>query len=330
MTARLGDNGKRVTAADIARSLGISRATVGFVLNDTAGQTISEATRRRVLDEARRLGYRPHTTAQRLASGRSRIVLMLLPEWPLDHSMRAHIDEASLVLDRAGYSLVTTAPHPGGQAVPLWESLSPDAVVAFAPISAAQYDAIRATGAQTLIPGFDDLGANADLHFADGPRHQVEHLVARSRRRIAFAGSTDPRLAALVTERRELAEASLRELTGRDLVASIDIDAGSAAGALDGFLAVDADAIVAYNDDVAALLVGAALRVGVAVPERLAVIGHDDSPLAELFVPALSSIRVDTAGLGRFLAEHALSLVAGGDAPAVPAVSVELVARETT
>ena len=34
---------KRVTAADVARSLGLSRATVGFVLNNTAGQTISEA-----------------------------------------------------------------------------------------------------------------------------------------------------------------------------------------------------------------------------------------------------------------------------------------------
>ena len=36
---------KRVTAADIAKSLGISRATVGFVLNDTPGQKISDATR---------------------------------------------------------------------------------------------------------------------------------------------------------------------------------------------------------------------------------------------------------------------------------------------
>jgi len=49
--------GKRVTAADVARSLGLSRATVGFVLNDTPGQSISEATRERVIAEARRLGY---------------------------------------------------------------------------------------------------------------------------------------------------------------------------------------------------------------------------------------------------------------------------------
>src|SRR6187399_2916197 len=62
---------KRVTAADIARSLGISRATVGFVLNETPGQTISAATRDRVLAEAKRLGYRPNNAAR---AGRSRLL----------------------------------------------------------------------------------------------------------------------------------------------------------------------------------------------------------------------------------------------------------------
>ena len=116
---------KRVTAADVARSLGLSRATVGFVLNDTPGQTIPEATRERVLAEAKRLGYRANTAARALASGRSRIILLVLPDWPLDYSMRTHLDEASLALDEAGYSLVTTTPHPGGQAQPLWETLRP-------------------------------------------------------------------------------------------------------------------------------------------------------------------------------------------------------------
>ena len=59
---------RRVTAADIARSVGVSRATVGFVLNDTPGQTISEPTRRKVLAAAERLGYRPHSAARALAS----------------------------------------------------------------------------------------------------------------------------------------------------------------------------------------------------------------------------------------------------------------------
>src|SRR5690625_354370 len=85
---------KRVTAADVARALGLSRATVGFVLNNTPGQTIPEQTRRRVLAEAERLGYRPHTAARALASGRSHIVLVVLPDWPIDYSLRRHLEEA--------------------------------------------------------------------------------------------------------------------------------------------------------------------------------------------------------------------------------------------
>jgi DNA-binding LacI/PurR family transcriptional regulator len=322
---------KRVTAADVARSLGLSRATVGFVLNDTPGQTISEATRERVLSEAKRLGYRPHTAARALASGRSHIVLMLLPDWPMEHSMRAHLDEASLVLDRAGYSLVTATPHPGGQAVPLWESLAPDVVLTLAPIPVEQYEAIRATGAHTIIAGHDELGVGEELHFAEGPRLQVAHLLERGSARLAFAGSSDARLAELVGQRRELAEATHRALRGEPLAASADVDEQNAAKVVAGWVAAGVDGVVAYNDDIAALVLGAALRQGVSVPGELAVVGHDDTPLARLLVPALSSIRVDSAGLGRFLAELALSRVADAETPVVgPEAHAVLVRRETS
>jgi len=58
-----GTVGRRVTAADITAAAGVARATVGFVLNNTPGQIISEGTRQRVLAEAARLGYRPHRAA---------------------------------------------------------------------------------------------------------------------------------------------------------------------------------------------------------------------------------------------------------------------------
>jgi DNA-binding LacI/PurR family transcriptional regulator len=323
--------GKRVTAADVARSLGLSRATVGFVLNDTPGQTISEATRERVLAEAKRLGYRPHTAARALASGRSHIVLMLLPDWPMEHSMRAHLDEASLVLDRAGYSLVTTTPHPGGQAVPLWESLAPDVVLALAPIPAEQYEAIRATGARTIIAGYDELGVGDELHFAEGPSLQVGHLLERGSTRIAFAGSSDARLGELVGQRRELAESTHRALRGGPLAASADLDDDNVAVVVAAWVAEGVDGVVAYNDDIAALVLGAALRQGVSVPGELALVGHDDTPLARLLVPALSSVRVDAAGLGRFLAELALSRLTGDDTPvAGPEAHAVLVRRETS
>src|SRR5690606_1344749 len=226
-------------------------------------------------------------------------------------------DEASLVLDRAGYSLVTMTPHPEGQAVPLWESLAPDVVLALAPIPDAQFEAIRATGAETIIPGRDEVTLSQELRFAEGPRLQVAHLVERGRRRIAFAGTPDARLASLVAERRALAERTHRELVGEPLAVAADVEDSDVAARVAEWIERGVDGVAAYNDDVAALVVGAALRQGLTVPERLAVVGHDDSPIARLLVPSLSSVRVDTAGLGRFLAELALSRVAGTRPPTV-------------
>ena len=91
------------------------------------------------------------------------------------------------------------------------------------------------------------------------------------------------------------------------------------------------DGIVAYNDDIAAMIIGAALRAGIAVPDRLKVIGHDDTPLAHLFVPSLTSVRVDTAGMGRFMAALALSAISNDPLPdAGPETDAHVVVRETT
>lgn len=318
----MGQRVKRITAADIAREVGVSRATVGFVLNDTPGQTISQGTRERVLAAARTLGYRPHTAARALASGRSHIMLLILPDWPLDHSMRENIDQASAELDRAGYSLITTAPHRGGHAPPLWRTLSPDVVLSFLPLSTEQIAAMRDAGVDHIVP--PDLPAGTEhtdeveassgagfmsrFAFSQGPALQVEHLQQRGCRRIAFAGSGDSRLAELNTLRRDLA-AHAAERFSVEWLEHADMVEGNAAEIVARWNQQGVDGVVAYNDDIAALTVGAAVRQGIAVPAELAVIGHDDTPMARLLVPSLTSIRIDLADLGRYMAALALAVL---------------------
>lgn len=317
---------KRVTAADVAEAAGLSRATVGYVLNDTPGQSIPDATRQRVLDAAARLGYRPNRAARMLVSGRSRILLLILPDWPIQHSMQAHLEEASLALDEAGYSLVTTTLHASGRAQPLWETLNPDVVMGLSGLTAEQRAAITATGARVgpeITPGSSRLG------FALGPQHQVEHLVARGRQRLVYAGTAEPRLQDLNLQREEQAKATARHLGVEFSVESIS--EAAVAESVARWLQSGVDAVVAYNDDIAALVAGAALRAGVKIPEDLAIVGHDDTPLARLFVPALSSVRVDYAGLGRYIA--ALMLSVAGDEPIPgpgPEFDAVVVQREST
>jgi DNA-binding LacI/PurR family transcriptional regulator len=186
---------------------------------------------------------------------------------------------------------------------------------------------------QQIIPpvAAGEEGAVGDLGFADGPRLQVEHLLERGRRHLAFAGSADARIADLVAQRRELARQTLLAQTSAGFVAEATITEETAADQLRAWMDEGVDGVVAYNDDIAGLVLSSALRAGIAVPERLAIVGHDDTPLARLLFPGLSTVRVDNAGLGRFLAELALSAATGSAPPlAGPETDARLVVRETT
>src|SRR4051812_42919145 len=225
---------RRVTAADVARSLGVSRATVGFVLNDTAGQTISEATRARVLAEAARLGYRPHTAAQALASGRSHLILLVLPDWPMEYSMRRNLEEASLVLEDAGYSLVTYTPHESSKVRPLWESLNPDVVIGMLPFSEDDIESLHANGVNRIVPDPDGAAAwEEGASITTGPSLQVRHLHELGHRRIAFAAPADARLAGLVEARLRATRETAAALDIEEVdVRSVDPTDGSAAEAI--------------------------------------------------------------------------------------------------
>lgn len=317
-----------MTAADIAAAAGVSRATVGFVLNRTSGQTISAKTRSRVLEEAERLGYRPHLAARALASGRSMLVVHVLPDWPLDHSMRAHLDAASEALDAAGYTLVSYTPHQNGTTRPLWETLSPDVVIGTVPFAREEVAAMRASGIEHIVPAPGVRSPPlASTPFGRGPAMQIEHLVGRGHVRIGYAATTDARLRALLEERVGLARWTAERLD----VTHFDVRGiGDAAEALRSWRDAGVSAVAAYNDEIAAAVLRTALQAGLRVPEDLAIIGHDDSPFSALLYPAVSTIRVDTAMVGRFLADTALASLGAPEPKPLPPEAATLVVREST
>src|SRR6185503_9607789 len=96
----------RVTSLEVAQHSGVSRATVSYVLNGTPNQTISAETRQRVLDAAERLGYTPYAPARALRSGRSDVVVFLLPEWPIGASIARLVEDLTRALVAARLTLV--------------------------------------------------------------------------------------------------------------------------------------------------------------------------------------------------------------------------------
>ncbi|WP_395244840.1 LacI family DNA-binding transcriptional regulator [Agromyces sp. MMS24-K17] len=322
--------GRRVTMKEVARASGVSPATVSFVLNDRPDQTIPEATRERVRAAAAELGYVPHGVARALREGASRIVVLNVARMPHGRgSLAAFIDGLDAELGRHGHTLLVRYRAGNDDVAQLVTTISPRAVL---DLDRIYFDDAEG-GADT--PSGDSGDAVADGGWTDGiAAHtavQVRHLAERGHRTIAMAVPDDAalgRLAALRIGYARRAAADLGidpvELLGLTATPDGDADASALAGVLEAHPAVTA--VAALDDDTALRVLGAAAALGIAVPDRLAVIGFDDTGHGALWRPALTTLRIDAAAFGRRAARTLLGLPAG-DADPGPAVVVQ---RATT
>ncbi|MEU8234979.1 LacI family DNA-binding transcriptional regulator [Actinoplanes sp. NPDC048967] len=311
---------RRVTSADVAKLAGVSRATVSYVLNDTPHQTISAATRGRVIDAATSLGYAPSAAARALRTGRSDVVLCLLPDWPIGPEVGTLLGNLSTELARSGMTFVA---HPGSQAdrpiADLWKAITPAAVLAFTDFSPAEIDAMRAAGV-ALVVGL--LGrSTSPRRELEVPqqrvgRLQAEHLVTAGHTRIGYAYPDDDRVRIFAEPRLEGARltCAARDVTG-PAVRVVPLDAEAAEPAVRAWHDEGVTAVCAYNDDVAMAVLAGMRRLGLHAPADLAIIGVDDIPAARLAVPALTTVTTDQAAVAAHLATTVLAAINGRPIP---------------
>ncbi|MBV7694534.1 LacI family transcriptional regulator [Streptomyces sp. TRM70350] len=296
------------TSADVARLAGVSRATVSYVLNNTSAVRISEPTRRRVHEAAKELGYVPHAAARSLRAGHSRMVLMPAPAIPAGPLYSRFINELQWALSRLDYTVVqygTLGLH-GDEAARAWAELRPVAVLVpgqgLGPQGVAVLKRSGARAVVTLGPASVE-GAHALLmdHAAVG---QVAggHLYERGRRRIGVVVPEEPGLEVYSKPRLDGVRQALH---GTDAVVTelpLAHEEAAAARLAARWRSLGLDAVFAYNDEYAMLLMRALQDKGVRIPEDTAVIGADDLMLGRLLRPRLSTVHIELPS-GRELAE---------------------------
>lgn len=332
------DRPRRATSADVARAAGVSRATVSYVLNDTPGQKIPAETRRRVLEAATHLGYAPSAAARALRSGRSDVVLCLLPDWPTGPQVGALLGNLSAAL--AGYGMTFVA-HPVARhdrpISQIWRALTPAAVLAFEDFSDEEMAAMRAAGVAlvvALLGRARQRRGELEVPQQRLGRRQAEHLVAAGHRRLGYACPDDPRLRNFADPRLDGVRSGCAQL-GLDppVVHTVPLDPAAAARAVQGWRGSvpTVTGVCAYNDEVALAVLAGLRTLGLAAPGDLAVIGVDDIPAARLSAPGLTTVTTDQAAVARHLAATLVSVIAGGaEPPPLGPDIVRLVRRGST
>ncbi|MHA5052895.1 LacI family DNA-binding transcriptional regulator [Streptomyces sp. SD15] len=299
----MGTSG-RVTLNDVAAASGVSRATVSFVLNNDPHQTISAATRDRVKQAARDLGYVPHGVARALREGTSRVVVLNIDSGMEGKYSRSYIRGLDAELAAHEYVLLVRHDHHSPQSTQqVLDAIAPRAVIRFG----VSY----LTGHE-----LDDLGGGWRDGLAAHAALQIRHLVEHGHTHVALAlPDTEAPLAAARLRFTAHAAENLDIPVPATFVAPRDRPA--CADAVKVFLtgAPEVTAIAGFNDDVALRVLTALRDLGRGVPDEVAVIGFDDNGYGEYVTPSLTTVNVDAEAHGRLSARLALGLDTSGLRP---------------
>lgn len=305
---------KSVTIKEVARHLNVSPSTISRALGRP--ELLSEETRKRVLEAVETLGYQPNLIARGLRMQETRLLFVVVPTLsPFFLEVfrgveRAAVDTGYAVLmghterdpDREhrffdqvasqradGIILVTSSDH---ERLVARERRMPPVVVALEHVEGLHAPTVR-------------------VDHRKGGVDATNHLLALGHRRIAHVAG--PKSQAIAQQRRLGFQEAM-------VAAGLDPDAYPVVAgpyavvqgesAMEKLLACNPPptAIFAGNDELAIGVVRTAKRVGLEVGRDISVIGFDDQRIANLYEPALTTVKVPTEELGY---QAALSLIRG-------------------
>ena len=323
------------TIYDVSRLSGVSIATVSRTFSNP--DLVRENTRRKVFEAAEILHYSPNAIARAMARQRTdKVAFLICKEGAtiLDEFYAGicigimgetnRIDLELVISTAADWDLTASnAKNKQVDGVILGGNARPELV------SELQSRGLAVVLVNNRMAGFDIPCVVSDEY--GGVRQALEHLIARGHRNIAMlAGRFSPYI---LNERYraflEIAQSHGLSTDARQ-IRLCDPAVDSAETACEELLARPdrPTAILAANDMLAAGAMKAARRLGLRVPEDLAVTGVDDSNICGLLEPELTSVHIDCRRMGELAAARLQSLLEGEtDVPQVTVVPTQLRVR---
>ena len=305
-----GAASKRPTLADVARAAGVSTAAVSYALNGLPG--VSGDNRRRVLQVAKDMGFRPNRIARALRHGQTKMLGLLLadianpfyPELASAIVTEASAQEYEVFLSQAGLheesqrhavSALLDRQCDGMLFTSLIESdrgLVTELLEDHVPF----VQVVRhIEGLSADFVGIDDRAAGRDI---------ARHVCASGRRRPVILGGPRDSSASrdrlhgyldalleydVVAMRPDLVDGELTRESGYTRTLDVLSDVGQN----------PPDVLICGNDMIALGAIDALYEAGRQVPTDVAVVGYDDMSFASSSLVGLTSVEVPRAEMGR-------------------------------
>ncbi|NBU78261.1 MAG: LacI family DNA-binding transcriptional regulator [Sphingomonadaceae bacterium] len=327
----------RVTIKDVSRVAGVSIKTVSRVLNKE--KYVREETKRRVEEAVAALNFSPSLAARTLA-GRRSFQIALLYDNHSPHYIHQVQEGVWARTREEGVRMLAqpvdvASPNLAAEVGGLIDETHVDGIILSSPVTDAPEVLAelerRHIRFVRISPGTNHAMTSSvfmdDVQAADD---MTSHLINQGHKRIGFVIGHPNHMASDQRHfgyRRALDRAGIAYEPHLVRQGSFDFESGRAAAEALIALPNPPTAIFASNDDMAAGVLAYAHGVGLDVPEDLSVAGFDDTALASLVWPPLTTIRQPV----RDLAYTAASLLFGADETVIhQRLPHELVIRAST
>lgn len=328
-----------MSLSKLATSLGLSVTTVSRALGGYSD--VAETTRRRVIEEAERIGYRPNAVARRLRGGRSDAVGIVLPTGPGQLGEPFFLRLIAAIgprLAQAGLDLIVSSARGGPEELVLYrqfvENRRVDAmIVARTRLDDERVNYLKASGLPFVTHGRTRAGGHAsvDIDGAKAFEEATQRLLTFGHRRIGFIGAP-----------LEYGFGFFREAGWREALAR----AGAAPGpsrfaepseenghrlAHDLLAAAERPtALLCATDRLAVGALHALGDLGLRAGHDVSIIGYDNSPIADYVATPLTSFDPNIEGAAARMLDMLLAQLAGRDGAAMTELrSATLVPRRS-
>ena len=323
---------------DVAKRVGMSKATVSLALNGNA--KVNATTRQRILQAAKEMGYSPNPHARKLVTNKSNMICLVVPD--IENVYYASlVDCISREMRNSGYGLfIAISENSRTREKQIIREMIENRMdgVLLVPLNKPNKDidylytldsaGIPMVYVTSLYPAVERPYVMCNLY--GGMRDIVRHLYQKGRRRIAMMSGPSE---VYCMDRREAGYRDEIQTLGfgyQNIIKLEDVTYTSARAYISAMGSLDIDAIACVNDMMAMGVINELSSRGISIPGDIAVAGYDDLIFSKISPVPITTVKQDLTQVADIAARMIVDLIKAQEIEKEVVIDCRVIQREST